>query len=147
MSIADENKILYKNVASFIFTSYNNTKSWSPLVKFFVEMKKDNGQSLQGDSKKLHSELERLMIGKHFDWKSIRRIIRLLDVICDGYKPNTNYRHIYFDSIIYTFTEFVESKLRIRTFKPGYIVSEKVIQEFFDEYVSRGLLVQEGSSY
>lgn len=146
MSIVDKNKIMYKNIATFIFASYNGTRSWSPLVKFFVDMNQDNGTTLEGDAKKFHSELERLHIDKFFDAKAINRMIRLMDVICSGYVPNPRFRHIYFDNTIFAFTEYIEPKLRINTFKPGYIQSEKFIQQFFDEYASREILIPENGA-
>jgi hypothetical protein len=141
VSVTDPTLLQYKNIRIFIYAIYSNSRSWSPLVKYFIDMNKTNGSSLEGDEKKFHSESKRLFIDKYFDGTDIKRIIKMITSTCFGYVPNPNYRSTYFDSILYVFFEYVESRIRAKSFRPGFIGSLKFIQSFFDEYVTNGMLV------
>jgi len=129
-----------RGVSNFIYTpSFGESKSFSLLCIFHKKMIDGSYETLDGDAKRLNQELERMNLGNVLDARDLKSIVSLVGVHCNGYKL-PKHHPAYFDRHIYAFTEFIESKIRIPSFKVGYIRGEKFVQQFVQEYKQRGIL-------
>jgi len=129
-----------KGIGSFIYTpAFGDSKSFSLLCIFHKKMIDGSYETLDGDAKRLNQELERMNLGNVLDARDLKNVVSLVGVHCNGYKL-PKHHPAYFDRHIYAFTEFIESKIRIPSFKVGYIRGEKFVQQFVQEYKQRGIL-------
>lgn len=135
----------YANIKQFIhFQSYNN-KDWSPLVKFHMEMIKNSIDTLEGDEKVFMKELQEMNLNVDINAQNIRNSIKLLDLFCSNLRISQQLNHLYYNNVIYAFSEYIRENVRRASFKIYYIQSESFLQNFVNEFKTRGVLVQEGS--
>lgn len=129
-----------RGISNFIYTpSFGDSKSFSLLCIFHKKMIDGSFETLDGDAKRLNQELERMNLGNILDKKDLKNVVSLVGIHCNGYKL-PKHHPAYYDRHIYAFTEYIESKIRIPSFKIGYIRGEKFVQQFVQEYKQRGIL-------
>ena len=138
-----EDKAHYKNAGDFIYSNTYGTRSWSPLVKFHHDKERDNGNSLEGDSKLLMKFLRSQGYDEtEITGSMVEKIIKLLDVNSKGYRIAQQLSHLYNGNIMYAFTEYIKRQMNSTTFRPHYMVGEKFVRKFISESKRNRVIVK-----